>query len=71
VAIAKSVQRVLEEPTAGKLSTLAGCGKRGKFGLGVLALEAQLTDHHGVNIRPDGSLIFADSFNYRVVKVEP
>jgi len=35
------------------------------------ALEAQFTDPHGISIRPDGMLIFADSFNYRVVKVEP
>jgi streptogramin lyase len=59
------------EPATGKLTILAGKGKRGKAGLGGPALEAEFADPHGINIRPDGSIVFADSFNYRVVRIEP
>lgn len=57
-------------PATGKLTILVGCGKRGKAGLNGAALEAELADPHGVNVRPDGTIYFADSFNYRVVRVE-
>lgn len=30
-----------------------------------------MVSRDGVNIRPDGTLYFADSFNYRVVRVDP
>jgi DNA-binding beta-propeller fold protein YncE len=59
------------EPDTGKLTILVGKGKRGNAGLNGPALEAELKDPHGVNIRPDGTLYFADSFNYRVVRVAP
>lgn len=59
------------EPDSGKLTILVGCGKRGNRGLNGLALEAELKDPHGINVRPDGALVFADSFNYRVVRVDP
>jgi sugar lactone lactonase YvrE len=59
------------EPDTGKLTILVGSGKRGSGGLNGPALEAELKDPHGVNLRPDGTLYFADSFNYRVVRVEP
>jgi DNA-binding beta-propeller fold protein YncE len=56
-------------PATKELTILVGCGKRGRLGLNGPALEAQLADPHGVNIRPDGTIFFADSFNYRVVRV--
>jgi sugar lactone lactonase YvrE len=59
------------DPDNGKLTVLVGKGKRGSAGLNGPALEAELKDPHGVNIRPDGTLYFADSFNYRVVRVNP
>ncbi len=59
------------EPATGKLTILVGCGKRGNAGLNGPALQAELKDPHGVNIRPDGTIYFADSFNYRVVRVAP
>ena len=34
-------------------------------------LEAELADPHGVHVRPDGTLYFADSFNYRVMRLDP
>jgi sugar lactone lactonase YvrE len=58
-------------PSTGKLTILVGKGKRGSAGLNGPALEAELKDPHGVNIRPDGTIYFADSFNYRVVRVAP
>jgi len=59
------------EPGTGKLTILVGIGKRGKAGLNGPAREAELADPHGINIRPSGAIYFADSFNYRVVRVEP
>jgi len=59
------------EPDTGKLTILVGSGKRGNAGLNGPALAAELKDPHGINIRPDGTLYFADSFNYRVVRVAP
>jgi DNA-binding beta-propeller fold protein YncE len=59
------------DPATGKLTILVGKGKRGRAGLGGPALEAELADPHGINVRPDGALYFADSFNYRVVRVNP
>lgn len=59
------------DPGSGKLTILVGQGKRGNAGLNGPALEAELADPHGINIRPDGTLYFADSFNYRVVRVDP
>lgn len=59
------------EPDTGKLTILVGCGRRGSAGLNGPALQAELKDPHGINIRPDGTIFFADSFNYRVVRVDP
>jgi DNA-binding beta-propeller fold protein YncE len=59
------------EPPTGKLTILVGCGKRGRGGLNGPALQAELADPHGVNVRPDGTIVFADSFNYRVVRADP
>jgi sugar lactone lactonase YvrE len=59
------------DPDTAKLTILVGKGKRGNAGLNGPALEAELKDPHGVNFRPDGTLYFADSFNYRVVRVNP
>lgn len=59
------------DPDTARLTILVGKGKRGDAGLNGPALEAELKDPHGVNVRPDGTLYFADSFNYRVVRVSP
>lgn len=58
-------------PATGKLTILVGVGKRGKAGLNGPPLQAELADPHGVCFSPAGVLYFSDSFNYRVLRVEP
>jgi sugar lactone lactonase YvrE len=58
-------------PATGKLTILVGAGKRGNGGLKGPPLQAELKDPHGVCFSPAGMLYFTDSFNYRVVRVEP
>lgn len=54
----------------GKLLTVAGTGIQGMAGVPGLALEAQLSEPHGVTTHPrTGDIYIADSRNHRVLKI--
>jgi sugar lactone lactonase YvrE len=52
----------------GKISRVAGTGKKGRDGAGHAPTEVQLTQPHGVAIGPDGTMYVADSMNGRLLK---
>src|SRR5207248_1587214 len=55
----------------GTISTVAGTGRAGFNGDGILATAAQLNEPGGVAVAPDGSLLIADGLNFRVRRVGP
>jgi uncharacterized protein (TIGR03437 family) len=61
--------RVREVTPSGIISTFAGNGTAGFFGDGGPAVNAQLSDAHGLTLDAAGNLYFADSGNNRVRKV--
>jgi NHL repeat-containing protein len=64
-----NVRRV--SPT-GTITTLAGgMGANGFSGDGGPATQAQLNAPYGVAVQPDGSVLIADSNNFRIRKVSP
>jgi sugar lactone lactonase YvrE len=59
-------------PTEDKLVPIAGTGKAGPAGLDGPPEKAELARPHGIYVHPtDGILYIADSWNDRVVKIEP
>jgi sugar lactone lactonase YvrE len=54
----------------GMIRTVAGTGKRGFGGDGMLATLASLNEPGGVGITPDGNLLIADGVNCRVRRVD-
>ena len=61
-----SGNRVLAVDKAGKLTLLAGTGKKGFSGDGGAATAAQFNGIHNLAIAKDGTIYLADSWNYRV-----
>jgi NHL repeat len=55
----------------GTISTIVGVGSAGFSGDGGPAIEARLWAPHGVAVRPDGSILIADTDNDRVRLVTP
>lgn len=55
----------------GMINTLAGSGIRGFAGDGGRATAASLNLPRGVAVMPDGSIVFADSDNQRLRRVDP
>ncbi len=72
VLIADTENHVIRKylPANGKIVRIAGTGKKGKAGLGGPALEAELSQPHGVYVTKDGALFIADSSNHRILKVQ-
>jgi DNA-binding beta-propeller fold protein YncE len=72
VLIADTENHVIRKfiPTTGKIVRAAGTGKKGKAGVGGPALEAELSQPHGVYVHTDGAIYIADSSNDRIVKVQ-
>jgi DNA-binding beta-propeller fold protein YncE len=62
------VRRV--DGSAGTITTVAGCGRKGFAGDGGKATEAELDEPYGVALDPKGNLYFADRLNRRVRMVE-
>jgi sugar lactone lactonase YvrE len=61
-----------QNPTApGTIVTVAGTGSAGFSADGVRALEARLDSPAGLALDARGTLYFADTFNYRVRKINP
>jgi DNA-binding beta-propeller fold protein YncE len=55
----------------GRITTLAGSGKKGDAGDGGPALQAEFNGMHNLVIGPDGSVYLADAFNNRVRRYDP
>lgn len=72
VLIADTENHVIRKfiPGTGKIVRVAGTGKKGKGGVGGPALEAELSQPHGVYVHTDGAIYIADSSNDRIVKVQ-
>jgi DNA-binding beta-propeller fold protein YncE len=73
VLIADTENHVIRKylPREGKIVRVAGTGRKGDKGLGGPPLEAELSQPHGVQVRPDGIIYIADSSNNRILKIEP
>ncbi len=56
--------------TAGTISTIAGTGEQGYRGDGGPAIEAQLSEPHGVALDGDGHLYIADFWNHSIRRVD-
>lgn len=55
----------------GTLTTLAGTGKKGNGGDGGPGAKAQFNGMHNLVIKPDGTVLLADTFNHRIRKFDP
>ncbi len=73
VLIADAENHVIRRysPKDGKITRVAGTGKRGTAGLGGDPLAGELSRPHGITIAPDGSLVITDSGSDRILKVAP
>jgi DNA-binding beta-propeller fold protein YncE len=63
--------RVLRVDRSGHLTVIAGTGVKGFSGDGGLAKAAQVNGIHNLAIAPDGAIYLADSWNYRIRKIDP
>jgi streptogramin lyase len=53
----------------GKITRVAGSGRKGAGGIGGPPLEAEFNQPHGVYVHRDGTLYITDSLNHRIVKI--
>lgn len=63
--------RILKVDTAGKLTILAGTGKKGDKGDGGDAINATFNGMHSLAVAPDGVFYIADTWNNRLRKFNP
>lgn len=72
VLIADTENHVIRRysPTDGKITRVAGSGKRGDSGVPGPALAVELNQPHGVFVHPSGDLYISDSTNKRILKME-
>ena len=59
------------DPKNGKITRIAGTGKKGDAGVGGDPLACELARPHGVTVAPDGTLYITDSYNNRVLRIVP
>jgi hypothetical protein len=73
VLIADAENHVIRrfDPVSGRITRVAGTGKKGSEGIGGDPLSAQLARPHGVTIGPDGHLYITDSYNDRILRIVP
>ena len=73
VVIADAENHVIRKylPREDKIVRVAGTGKRGNGGLGGPADQAELARPHGVFVDRDNALWIVDSYNDRIVRIEP
>ncbi|HLK38987.1 MAG TPA: hypothetical protein VKU41_19635, partial [Polyangiaceae bacterium] len=64
-------QRIRKVDATGIITTVAGSGTGGFSGDGGPATQAKLSGPRGLDVGPDGTLLFVDSGNYRVRRVTP
>lgn len=62
--------RILKVDPSGILTVVAGTGKRGFFGDGGPATQAQLSSVHGMGVGPEGNLYISDMLNHRIRMVD-
>jgi DNA-binding beta-propeller fold protein YncE len=59
-------------PKDGRITRVAGTGKKGAAGLGGDPLQCELARPHGVTIGPDGNTLYiTDSYNDRILRIVP
>ena len=58
-------------PKDGRITRIAGTGKKGSAGLGGDPLACELSRPHGVTVSPEGVLYITDSYNNRVLRIVP
>ncbi len=58
-------------PKDGRITRVAGTGKKGAAGLGGDPLACELARPHGVTVSPEGILYITDSYNNRVLRIAP
>lgn len=73
VIIADAENQVVRryDPKTGKITRVAGTGKKGTAGLGGDPLACELARPHGMTIAPNGELYITDSYNNRVLRIVP
>ncbi len=64
-------QRVLRVDPRGTLTVLAGTGAKGFSGDGGPARDATFNGLHNLAIAPDGTIYLADTWNYRIRRIDP
>jgi DNA-binding beta-propeller fold protein YncE len=57
------------DPKTGKITRVAGTGKKGTAGLGGPPEQCELARPHGVTVHRDGTLYITDSYNNRILKI--
>jgi uncharacterized protein (TIGR03437 family) len=62
---------VIREVSAGTIETVAGNGTYGFQGDNYVAVQAEITDVHGIALDSSGNLYLADASNHRIRKVIP
>ncbi|MDE2005116.1 MAG: hypothetical protein KGI51_01015 [Rhodospirillales bacterium] len=55
----------------GRIASIAGTGEAGDAGDGGQAIAARLNGPFDLAFAPDGALVFADTFNHRVRRIDP
>jgi hypothetical protein len=65
-----SNHRIRKIATDGIISTVAGTGVAGFSGDGAEATQAQLYSPHGITVDSAGAVYIADSYNYRIRKID-
>jgi len=73
VLIADTDNHVIRRFTSatGKITRVAGTGKKGSGGVGGPPLNVELNEPHGVAVDRDGRIYIADSGNDRVLRINP
>lgn len=57
-------------PKDGKITRVAGTGKKGAGGVGGAPDQVELARPHGAQVHPSGAIYISDSDNHRVLKIE-
>lgn len=70
VIIADTANHVIRKytPADGRITRVAGTGKKGDSGMGGDPLTITFNEPHGVHVRPDGSFYIVDSMNHRIFR---
>lgn len=66
--LAGRIRRI--DAATGAVTTVAGTGSEGFSGDGGLATAAQLNRPHGLVVEADGSIVFCDTFNHRLRRID-